>query len=389
MKKIITVTFILIFLLTACAQALGVEETNPQNQPAVATQAEVAAPADAAAAPENNAATDVQPTEIAGPPTELVVMTHDSFAVSEGVIKEFETAHNAKVTFLKSGDAGAAINKAILTKDAPIADVFFGVDNTYLSRALDAGIFETYASPMVEFVPDDFRLDLKNRALPVDYGDVCINYSKSFFAKNDLTVPTSLDDLTKPEYFGLLVVENPATSSPGMAFLLATIEKYGEPGYLEYWKALKENGVTVVDGWETAYYTNFSGSSGFGPQPMVVSYSSSPAAEVVFATTELTESPNGTISSPGSCFRQVEFAGILTGTKNRALAEKFLDFLLDVQFQEGMPLTMFVYPVNSKAKLPEVFSYYGQAAAEPAYSPQGLEQNRDRWIQEWTATVLQ
>ena len=385
MRKSLIIFLFAAVMLSACtapAPAQPAAEQPAAEQPAQS-------PADqqppAAEAPVEN----VAPATPTGEATNLTVMTHDSFAVSEGVIKEFETRYNVKVTFLKSGDAGSALNKAILSKDAPLADVLYGVDNTFLSRALDANLFEPYASPLLQNIPDEFRLDQKNRALPVDFGDVCINYAKSFFTKNDLPVPTSLDDLLKPEYTDMLVVENPATSSPGLAFLLATINKYGDPGYLDYWKALRENGVVVVDGWETAYYTNFTGSSGFGPQPMVVSYSSSPAAEVVFATTELADSPTGSINASGTCFRQVEFVGILAGTKNRAAAEAFIDFMLDIQFQEAMPLTMFVYPVNAKATLPDVFNLYGQPALEPAFTPPSLDQDRDRWIQEWTTAVMQ
>ncbi|HEY5269595.1 MAG TPA: thiamine ABC transporter substrate-binding protein, partial [Anaerolineales bacterium] len=203
-------------------------------------------------------------------PVTLTIMTHDSFAASESVITAFEQAHNVKVVFLKSGDAGAALNKAILSKDAPLADVFYGVDNTFLSRALDAGIYEPYASPLLAKIPAEFQLDPQNRALPVDYGDICINYDKAYFAAHNLPVPASLEDLAKAEYNGLLVVENPATSSPGLAFLLATVKHFGPDGYLDYWRSLRTNGVVVVDGWETAYYTNFSASSGHGPQPLVV-----------------------------------------------------------------------------------------------------------------------
>ena len=342
----------------------------------------------ATALPTDMPPTPFAPAVSAGESRTLTVMTHDSFSASEGVIQEFEQANNVKITFLKSGDAGAALSKAIISKDAPLADVFYGVDNTFLSRAIDASIFESYPSPMLDLIPDDFKLDLKNRALPVDYSDVCINYSKAFFAKNGLNVPASLDDLIKPEYNGLFVVENPATSSPGLAFLLATVQKYGDPGYLDYWKALRANGVVVVDGWETAYYTNFSASSGSGPQPMVVSYASSPAAEVAFSATPLNDSPTATINAPGTCFRQVEFVGILAGTRNRDLAEKFIDFMLDVPFQEGMPLTMFVYPVNRQAVLPEVFTKFSQPANEPATNPAELAANRDTWIEAWTQAVL-
>ena len=321
-------------------------------------------------------------------PQTLTVMTHDSFAVSEAVVKSFEEANNAKIVFLQSGDAGAVLNKAILTKDAPLADLLFGVDNTFLSRALEADIFEAYDSPALQEISDEFKLDSSNRALPVDYGDVCINYDKAYFAEKNLAVPQNLEDLTNPEYTELLVVENPATSSTGLAFLLATIAHYGD-GFTDYWSALKENGVVVVDGWETAYYTNFSGSSGHGPQPMVVSYGSSPAAEVVFAETPPDDAPTASIIGPDTCFRQIEFVGILKRTERRALAEKFVDFMLGKQFQEDMPLQMFVYPVNPTAALPEEFVKYAQIPEQPAsLSPDEIAANRDRWIQEWTDIVL-
>ena len=319
----------------------------------------------------------------------LTVLTHDSFSVSEGVIASFEETNSAKIVFLQSGDAGSVLNRAILTKDAPLADVLFGVDNTFLSRALQADIFESYESPELTSIPEVFKLDPNNRALPVDYGDVCINYDKKYFSQNSLAVPQSLEDLTESEYANLLVVENPATSSTGLAFLLATVAHFGEGGYLDYWRALKSNGVVIVDGWETAYYTNFSGSSGRGPQPMVVSYGTSPAAEVIFSETPLEESPTASILGPDTCFRQIEFVGILKGTQNRALAEKFVDYMLGKQFQEDVPLQMFVYPVNPNAELPDAFVKYAQAPEQTAeLSPSEIAMNRDRWIQEWTDVMV-
>jgi thiamine transport system substrate-binding protein len=317
----------------------------------------------------------------------LTVMTHNSFAVSEDVVKAFEDANDVKVAFLQGGDAGAMLNQAILTKDAPLADVLFGVDNTFLSRALDADIFESYSSPMLSQVSPEFVLDTSHRTLPVDYGDVCINYDRAYFSESNLPVPQSFEDLLKPEYNGLLVVENPSTSSPGLAFMLATRSYFGD-GFLEYWESLKANGVVVVDGWETAYYTNFSASSGRGPQPMVVSYASSPAAEVFFASEPLTESPTVSIVAPGMCFRQIEFVGILKGTQNRALAEKFVDFMLDVQFQEDMPFNMFVYPVNVNAELPEVFVEHAQVASQAAsITYEEIAANRDAWIEAWVEVM--
>jgi len=311
------------------------------------------------------------------------VLTHDSFAISEDVIKTFEAENNAKISFAQGGDAGAMLNKAILTKDAPIADVIFGVDNTFLSRALEADIFEAYQSPALSDIADEFKLDPSNRALSVDYGDVCINYDKSYFAENNLSVPQSFEDLVKPEYKDLLVVENPATSSPGLAFLLATRAHFGDD-YLTYWQSLKANGIVVVDGWETAYYTNFSASSGKGPQPMIVSYASSPAAEVFFASDPLTESPTASIVAAGMCFRQIEFVGVLKNGQNKPLAQKFIDFMLGQKFQEDMPLNMFVYPVNKNAQLPEVFVKHAEVAQNPAaLSSVEIASNRDAWIEAW------
>ena len=318
-----------------------------------------------------------------GPQT-ITIMTHDSFAISKDVIKTFEAENNAKVAFIHSGDAGVVLNQAILSKNAPLADILFGVDTTFLSRALDADLFEPYKSPVLSEIPDEFKLDESNRALPVDYGDVCINYDKQYFTEENLAIPQSFEDLLKPEYKGLLVVEDPATSSPGLAFLLATRAHFGDD-YLTYWKNLKENGVVVVDGWETAYYTNFSASSGKGPQTMVVSYASSPAAEVFFDSEPITDSHTASILTSGMCFRQIEFVSILKNTSNQKLAQKFVDFMLSSQFQNDMPLNMFVYPLNKNSQLPDVFAQYAQVAETPAIiSYSEIASNRDAWIEAWT-----
>lgn len=318
----------------------------------------------------------------------LTVMTHDSFAASKEIIKAFEDANNVTVNFVKSGDAGAELNKAILTKGAPLADVMYGVDNTFLSRALDADIYEPYQSPALSDIPTQFKLDATNRALPVDYGDVCINFDKKYFTDKNLAVPKSLEDLQNARYKGLLVMENPATSSTGLAFLLATVAHFGD-SFQDYWRSLKENGLVVVDGWETAYYTNFSGSSGHGPQPMVVSYATSPAAEVMFAEKPLDDSPTDSILGPDTCFRQIEFVGILKGTRQLALAQKFVDFMLSKQFQEDMPGQMFVYPVIPNAKLPDAFTKYSQVPQQSAtLDPKVIAENRDTWIQSWTDAVM-
>lgn len=317
----------------------------------------------------------------------LTVMGHDSIEVSEEVVAAFEEEYNADVQFLKAGDTGTALNKAILSKQNPLADVFYGVDNTFLSRALDEEIFESYDSPVLEVIPARFKLDPLNHALPVDYGDVCLNYDKSFFAEQGYEPPANLDALIEPQYKSLLTVENPATSSPGLAFLLATIGYFGEENYLPYWEGLVANDVLVVNDWETAYYSEFSIHG--GTRPIVVSYGSSPPAEVYFAEDPPGEPPTGVVVGNGSCFRQIEFAGILAGTSKRALAEAWLDFMLSTTFQEDMPLNMFVFPVNPNTSLPEVFEQHLVVPDETAIvAPERINADRETWIQAWTETVL-
>jgi len=268
-------------------------------------------------------------------------------------------------------------------------DVFYGLDNTFLSRALEQDLFEPYQPDALAAVPDQFKLDSTFQVVPINYGDVCINYDKAWFADNQLTLPNSLEELANPQYASLLVVENPATSSPGLSFMLASIAHFGEEGWLDWWQALKDNGVTIVSDWETAYYTNFSGSSGRGPQPMVVSYASSPAAELIFAETELSESPTASLVAPGMCWRQVEFAGILNNTPNLALAEKFIDFMLSQDFQEDVPMQMFVYPVLPDAVLPEDFVIASQIPENTAsLDTELIAANRDIWVNQWADLMI-
>lgn len=323
-------------------------------------------------------------------PTEavvLTVMTHDSFAISESVVREFEAENSVEVKFLEVGDTGTAVNKAALSKDNPLADVFYGVDNTFLSRALDEGIFESYQSPLLEEIDPIFQLDPTYQALPVDFGDVCLNYQISYFEENELPPPSSLEDLAQPAYKNLLTVQNPATSSPGLAFLMTTVAYFGEEGYLDYWEQLVENGVEIVNDWETAYYSAFSQAG--GSDPIVVSYGSSPPFEVLFAEEPLQEAPTAAVISPGTCFRQIEFVGILKGTENRDLAEKWIDYMLSPLFQEDIPLNMYVFPVNRNAVLEETFQKYLEVPEITAnITPAMIAEGRERWINDWTQTVL-
>ncbi len=287
---------------------------------------------------------------------------------------------------------GMALNKAILSKGNPLADVFYGVDNTFLTRALAADIFEPYASPALAGMPADLKLDPRNRMLPVDYGYVTINYDKKYFSDNGIPLPKTLRDLTDPAYKSLLVVENPASSSPGLAFLLATVATFGESGsytYLDFWRDLRENDVLVSEGWEDAYNVQFSAGSGKGDRPMVVSYATSPAAEVYFADPQPAESPTGNLLVPGGSFRQVEFVGLLKGAKQPELARQWIDFMLGDTFQADIPLQMWVYPARQGVALPEVFTKHAAVPTDVVnVTPEQIEAGRENWIKAWTDAML-
>ncbi|MGW0759133.1 thiamine ABC transporter substrate-binding protein [Streptomyces sp. NPDC002814] len=322
----------------------------------------------------------------------VTLVSHDSWAVSKGVIAEFEKKSGFKVKVLEDGDAGQAVNKAILTKDNPQGDVFFGVDNTLLSRALDNGLFQSYEAKGADQIKPEYRVDEdKHRVTPIDTGDICVNYDKAYFSKHKLPPPTSFDDLIKPAYKNLLVTENASTSSPGLGFLLGTAAQYGDDGWQDYWKKLKANGVKVVDGWEQAYNEEFSGSAGGkkakADRPLVVSYASSPPAEVIYADPKPATAPTGVAT--GTCFRQVEYAGLLSNAGNTEGGKALLDFMLTKTFQDDMPLNMFVYPVREGAQVPEEFTKYGPQAEDPeTMDPAKIADNRDDWVKSWTSLVL-
>lgn len=319
----------------------------------------------------------------------LVVVTHDSFSVSEEVLAQFEASTGVRVQILRAGDAGQMVNQSILTKNNPLGDVLFGVDNTFLGRALDADLFVPYESPLLAEIDKTFVLDEQHRVTPVDYGDVCLNYDVAYFAENDLPLPQTLRDLTDPIYRSLLVVQNPATSSPGLAFLLATVAEFGEEGeytYADYWADLIANETLVTPGWSEAYFGYFTAGSEDGTYPLVVSYASSPPFTV---DEESGEAATASIVADGMCFRQIEFAGILAGTQREEIARLFIDFLLSVPFQEDLPFQMYVFPVNPLAELPDLFAEFAAIPENPIVMDVSvIDAGRAEWIETWTEIAL-
>jgi thiamine transport system substrate-binding protein len=331
-------------------------------------------------------------TDARGPsdlPDSVTLVAYDSFPEGDTTLNDaldaFTSDTGIDVDLLIAGDTGTMLSKAVLTAGNPEGDVMWGIDNTFLSRAIDEDVFEPY-HPDVELDPALTALVPGDEVTPVDFGDVCVNYDLAYFTDNGLDVPTSLQDLIDPAYADLLVVENPATSSPGLAFLLATIDEFGIDGWQDYWAALADNGVAVTDGWTEAYYEQFSWAGG-GPRPMVVSYGSSPPAEVIFADPPRDDAPTGVIES--TCFRQVEFAGILRGTEAPEAARMLLDHLVGERVQAELALNLFVYPANTAIELPQEFVDFAVVPeSSRSLDPAEIDANRSDWIDEWTSIVL-
>lgn len=362
--------------------ALAAENAAAQDADADAASTDDAAMADASTCFEDPGLSPIELTDADLSGTTITLATHDSFSLSDGVLDAFSDETGITVEQVAVGDAGQLVSQSILTKDTPTADVLFGIDNAFLCRGLEAGLFSPYESAALADVDDELELDPFHRVTPVDFGDVCVNYWASELPGD---APASLDDLIDPANADHFVTMNPESSSPGFAFLLATIAKYGEDGWEEYWQALVDNGLSITAGWNDAYYGEFT--AGGGERSMVTSYASSPPAEFLFADPPVEAPPTGVLAD--SCFRQIEFAGVLAGTEHPEAAARLIDFMLGNSFQQDVPLNMFVYPANNTAELPEAFVEFGPLVDDAlTIDPAVIETNRDDWTERWNSIVL-
>lgn len=306
----------------------------------------------------------------------LTVVTHDSFNLDDATKAKFAAETGYTVTYVAPGDAGTTVNQLVLTKDSPMGDVVYGIDNTFAGRAISTGILRPYNSPALPESAKAYEVGTDAQLTPIDHGEVCVNADASWYKAKGLAVPKTLDDLTKPEYKGQLVAMNPASSSPGLAFLMATVAAKGDPGYLDYWKQLKANGMKVSGGWSDAYSNDFTASSK-GAYPLMVSYSSSPV-----------DSPKAVVLTD-TCFGQVEYAGVIAGAQNAVGAQKFIDFMLSHEVQAQLPEQMYMYPVDATVALPASWERYAAKVDKPLTLPVAdIDAGRTTWIKAWTAAVI-
>lgn len=352
-----------IAVAAVAAAALGLAACTPSAE-------ETSEPTDSTTAEETE-----DDVEVGGAVT---LVTHDSFYLPDEVLASFTEQTGYEVTLVAPGDGGELTNQLILTADSPLGDVVYGIDNTFASRAVDEGVFEPFVAERTPEGIDTFGGTLT----PIDEGEVCINVDLEWFATVDSVTgvtepPTSFEDLTDPAYADLTVVTNPATSSPGMAFMLATVGHFGEDGWLDYWTRLVDNGVKIAEGWEDAYYVDFSGSEGEGPRPIVLSYVTSPASELN------DEGQPRTAAVRETCFRQTEYAGVIAGTENLEGAQALVDFLLSDEAQAAIPEAMWMFPVISE-HTPADWAEFAPLTENPVeLDPALIAENRTAWLEEW------
>ncbi len=314
---------------------------------------------------------------------ELRVLAHNSFSLPKPLLAQFEAQAGVKLSVIKGGDSGELLNKLILTRAQPIADVVFGVDNAQYAKAQAANVLEPYAgAPSAgEGAPT-----VGKGVVAIDYSYVTLNYDKTAFAKSGLPLPTTLEDLTQPRYRDLLVVQNPATSSPGHAFLLATIAGLGEGAAFDWWARMRANGLKVSKGWSEAYYTEFSKNG--GTRPLVVSYATSPAAEVFYSKTKISESPTGVLFLKGGVFRQVEGVALIKGGGQREAAGRFIEFMRSPAVQEALQTSMWMFPSEPGVARAEVMRHAAEPAVFDSLGSEAIAEKGADWVSRWTKVVL-
>ena len=336
--------------------------------------------------------------------SELRVLVHSSFSLPKPLLAGFETDAGVKLVIIKAGDAGEMLNKMILTRAQPIADVVFGLDNALIGKAAAANVLDSYAGPAVSRASVVFQggaLTASQSAsharspsgsvqltlvIPVNYGFVTINYDRAWFSKSNVSLPKTLEDLAQPAYRNLLAVQNPATSSPGYAFMLATIAGLGEEPAFGWWARMRANGVKVTKGWSEAYYTEFTRNG--GTRPLVVSYASSPAAEVFYSKEKITEAPTGSLALKGGVFRQVEGVALVRGGAQREAAQKFMEFMRSPAVQQALQTEMWMFPAELGVARVDAMRHAVEPAAFDNPSTEVIAEKGTGWVSRWTRVVL-
>ena len=336
---------------------------------------------------------------------ELVIITYDVLALTDDMIQQFENESGLSVTLVKLDDAGSILDYLIQNEGTENIDLAIGLDNTYLQTAINRGVLTEHQAnilsasssqntPISEAALLPYSGSL---AVPFDMGYVCLNYDTSIVDGENMTVPTNLWNLTEEEWRGKVAIPSPISSSPGRAFMLATLDyfSYSEDSsdsFKQWWSAMEENDVIVTSGWTEAYETHYTGGYGewtegyIGDAHITVSYCHSPGVESWY-NENWTKSAS--LDLPQSSFFQVEYATAVTGGNVEAASE-FIDYLLSEQVNSQMPEQNLMYSVLEGEDLPTAngYRYHSTVPSEPAeISMQEIAENMESWLQQWNSAM--
>ncbi len=311
----------------------------------------------------------------------LTIYSYDSFVsygLPDATNKLFEEKYNCKIEYRTFGGVGATLNRLILEKNNPQADLFVGLNMNNLARALEEEIFISYRPENYEVIPEEYRIDKNWRVTPFDGPNSLAIIYDSEVIKNP---PRSFEDLLKPEYKGKLILEDPRSSSPGMGFLLWTIAVYGEDHYLDYWEKLEPTIFHIYPDWTSAFDTAFVQNK---EAPMVLSYDVDPA--YFYYEDEVTRY-KAVIPEEGG-WLQLEFVGIVNDSKHQELAQQYMEFMLSREFQENLPLYQWAFPIDTSIQLPECYDYAVNADKYITLPLEDIANKSQIWLEQWIEMII-
>ncbi len=307
---------------------------------------------------------------------ELVIYTYSSFAsgIAQKVLPIFEKQNNVKVKLLSFGDAGNVLARLILEKDQPKADVVIGLDQPLLKRAISEGLLIKFVPENISMIKNKELLDMRGYGIPFDYGAIALVYN----TEKINNPPKSFKELLDERFKRKLVVQDPRTSSTGLSFMLWTVAVFGEDGFLDYWKSLKNNILTITPGWDEAFSMLETGEA-----DIMVSY----ATDGAYSYHEYGSLKYLPVVMEEGAFVQIEYAAIVKGSKNIELAKKFIEFVLSKEFQSHVPLNQWMYPVV-EIELPKAYKYAPKIDKVLPFDYSIFEQKGKDWLEKWAEVMI-
>lgn len=322
----------------------------------------------------------------------LTIVTYDIIALSDDMLEEFTNNTGYEINMIRTDDAGGILENLLLTKEAPQADLALGLDNTYLQTALDNCLLGPHSANVPDLDPLALTPYSGEMAVPFDQGYVCLNADIEALEENNVSFPSTLEELTGEQWKGRTAFPSPTTSSPGRAFMTATIDYFERQATMDamtWWEAMADNDAIFTSGWTEAYETHYSGGYGIwgeghiGDAWLTVSYCHSPGVEAYYGG-------NYTISKAididYASFHQVEYAAKVNGGGSSSAVDAFIEYLLSDEVNKNMPENNLMYSVLDNEDMPETdgYRYHSPIPSNPSeITAERIDVEMDGWLMDW------